>query len=116
LRRRALAVLVSGVLATTAVAACGSSSVLGSKQQQACTAVADVLSDGPDPGADPVGYAEAQVLPLRQLKITATRLREAVDNLASAYQVYSSSNGHAEAGTVASDEKALNAICPGAAQ
>ena len=64
-----------------AVAACGSASsqassaaALGTAVQQDCTTISDVLSDGPDPGADPVGYAQAQVLPLRQLTIgDATR-------------------------------------------
>jgi hypothetical protein len=108
-------VLASSVLAATAVAACGSSSAAATAQQRGCTAVADVLSDGPDPGADPVGYAEAQVLPLRQLKLTDTKLREVVVKLASAYQVYASNGGRSLAARVASEEKVLNAICPGAA-
>ena len=37
--------------------------------QQACEQVGDVLADGPDPDADPVGHAEAQILPLRQIHI-----------------------------------------------
>jgi hypothetical protein len=86
--------------------------------QQQCTSVADVLSDGPDPTADPVGYAEAQIVPLRQLKITDTALRRAVQQLATAYQAYSTSTG--AAGTAAAlqsskAEAAVNAICPGAA-
>jgi len=113
-------VLATSVFAATAVTACGSSSsslsLFGSKGRQTCTSVGDVLSDGPDPGADPVGYAEAQVLPLRQLKITASKLHDAVERLASAYQTYSSSNGHAGSAQVAKAEKVLNAICPGAAQ
>ena len=43
--------LASSVLAASAVAACGSSSVGGPAQKQGCTVVAEVLSDGPDPGA-----------------------------------------------------------------
>ena len=73
--------------------ACGSASSqtsstvsLGSAVQQACTSVADVLADGPDPGADPVGYAQAQVLPLRQLTISDATLHRAVLTLASAYR------------------------------
>jgi hypothetical protein len=113
---RTFAVLASSVLAATAVTACGSSSsVGGAAQRQGCTAVADVLSDGPDPGSDPVGYAEAQVLPLHQLKLTDTKLREAVDKLATAYEAYASKGGRSLAAKVASEEKVLNAICPGAA-
>jgi hypothetical protein len=103
------------MLAATAVAACGSSSAGASAQQQGCTAVSDVLSDGPDPGVDPVGYAEAQVLPLHQLKLSDTKLRDAVDKLASAYQAYERHGGRPLAAKVSSEESALNAICPGAA-
>ena len=107
--------LASSVLAASAVAACGSSSVGGPAQKQGCTAVAEVLSDGPDPGADPVGYAEAQVLPLHQLRISDTKLRDVVDKLASAYQEYASNGGRALSAKVTSEENVLNAICPGAA-
>jgi hypothetical protein len=109
-------VIASSVLAATTVAACGSSSSAGTAAlQQSCTAVADVLSDGPDPGADPVGYAEAQVLPLHQLKISGTKLRDVVDKLASAYQAYAAKGGRPLAAEVSSEENVLNAICPGAA-
>lgn len=108
--------LASSVLAATAVAACGSSSSAGaSAQKQGCTAVANVLSDGPDPGDDPVGYAEAQVLPLHQLKLSDTKLRDVVDKLASAYQAYATNGGRSLASKVSSEENVLNAICPGAA-
>jgi len=86
--------------------------------QSQCTATAAVLSDGPDPTADSVGYAEAQVLPLRQLKITNTALRRAVSQLAPAYQAYSTSTGAAGIAAAvhsAKAEAAVNAICPGAA-
>ncbi len=42
----------------------------------------------PGPDADSVGYARAQVLPLRQLKIADPALRKAVTALAAAYQAY----------------------------
>ncbi len=95
-----------------------STTLFGTATQQQCTLVADVLSDGPDPTADPVGYAEAQVLPLRQLTITDTALRRAVARLADAYQAYASTDGAANttAALQASDaEAAVNAICPKAA-
>jgi hypothetical protein len=78
--------------------------------------VSAVLSDGPDPGADPVGYAFAQVLPLRQLHTSDSSLQTAIDDLATAYQDFYSSKGDkaaAKAVSKASDE--VNAICPGAA-
>jgi len=109
-----------------AVAACGSASSqasstvgLGSAVQQDCTSVADVLADGPDPGADPVGYAEAQVLPLRQLTISDAMLHRAVLTLASAYETFSTSSTSTRAASSAAVTKAeneVNKICPQAAQ
>jgi hypothetical protein len=78
--------------------------------------VGDVLSDGPDSGADPVGYAQAQILPLRQLKIADAPLQRAVRALASAYQAFSSGHGDsASTKQVSAAEKAVNALCPGVA-
>jgi hypothetical protein len=81
-----------------------------------CQQVNAVLSDGPDPGADPVGYALAQVLPLRQIHTSDGALHVTIDDLASAYEEFYSSNGDevaAKALSKASDK--VNAICPGAA-
>jgi hypothetical protein len=127
--RQALTRVSAGTAAAflaLAVAACGSASSqssstvsLGAAVQQACTTVADVLSDGPDPGADPVGYAQAQVLPLRQLTISDASLRSAVLSLATAYQKYSTSSGSTRAAAalvVAKAENEVNKICPQAAQ
>jgi hypothetical protein len=121
----ALGLLTLGLLAT--LAACSSSgsspaasstAVLGSAIQQQCTTVGDVLADGPDPDADPKGYAEAQILPLRQLKLSDTTLQKAVQTLAAAYQASSTSTGAATttaAAQVSKAEAAVNAICRGAA-
>jgi len=116
----------AGVFLALAVAACGSSSSqssstvsLGTAVQQDCTTVTDVLSDGPAPDADPVGYAQAQVLPLRQLTISDAALRSAVMSLASAYEKYSTSSGStrtAAAAVVTKAENEVNKICPQAAQ
>ena len=121
-RARALGVLVSSGLIALALSACGSSSPASSSslsaKQQGCTAVSDVLSDGPDPDADPVGYAEAQVLPLHQLKLADGTLSRAVRQLDAAYKSFSSTNGaggKAAAGKVSAAEKAVNAVCPNAA-
>ena len=81
-----------------------------------CQEVEATLSQGPDPTADPVGYAEAQILPLRRIHTSDTALQDAIDQLAGAYQRYFDSNG--SSGTksaVGNAEKALNSICPGAA-
>ena len=80
-----------------------------------CSRAADVLSDGPDPTADPVGYALAQVLPLRQIKTSDRALMRDIDAVASAYETVYKTNG--EKGTEKAVEKAgkeLDTICPGA--
>jgi hypothetical protein len=85
--------------------------------RSACAQVGGALSDGPDPGADPVGYAEAQIRPLRAIKITNQRLRIAVSELASGYAAVFASNGKSAAATrtVAAATKKVNAVCKGAA-
>jgi hypothetical protein len=119
--------LAVGVLAALALAACGSTATptpttsttaLGSVRQQECTLVGGVLANGPDPDADPVGYADAQVLPLRQLQVDDAQLHRAVLQLAAAYQSYSGASrqaGPAAAVQVSKSEAAVNAICPGVA-
>jgi len=116
-----------GLLATTGLAAfaltgCGGNSPANasatSATQRACTNVTNVLANGPDPDADSVGYAEAQVLPLSQLSISKGSLHKAVARLDMAYREFSSNNG-ADSATyavrVSAAEKALNKICPNAA-
>jgi hypothetical protein len=78
--------------------ACGSSSTSLSTSsraelEQTCRHVQAVLSDGPEPQADPAGYAQAQVLPLRQIHTSEKGLREAIDGLASAYESFAAGNG-----------------------
>jgi hypothetical protein len=109
--------LVALALAAALLAGCGSpaSHPSGSALQPVCQEVMAVLSDGPDPGADPVGYAEAQILPLRQVHTADADLRTAIDNLASAYAQFYRTNGtHAALQVVNQASKQVNAICPGA--
>ncbi len=82
-----------------------------------CQQVSAVLSDGPDPGADPVGYAEAQILPLRQIRAPDQALREAISGLADAYQQFFASNGTSSNGreAVAVASRKVDSLCPGAA-
>src|SRR5580658_6913734 len=83
----------------------------------ACTQVSAVLSDGPDPDSDPVGYAEAQILPLRQINVSNQALHGVISQLAAAYQKFFASNGKSSNAKedVAVASKKLNSICPGAA-
>src|ERR1700735_4274208 len=91
----AAAALGGCALLLTACGSSGSSSATAAKT--ACQQVSAALSDGPDPGTDPVGYAQAQVLPLQQIHTSDQSLQEAVGALAEAYPQFSSRNGHASA-------------------
>jgi hypothetical protein len=84
--------------------------------QQTCQTVSDVLADGPDPDADPVGHAQAQILPLEQLHTTDQTLSKAISALASDYSSYVSANGTDKAATSALTAaiNKINALCPGA--
>jgi len=83
----------------------------------ACTQISAALSDGPDPGADPVGYAEAQIQPLRAIRTGDTVLRAAISSLASAYASVYDSDGKSSAAAkaVKAASRKVNSICPGAA-
>jgi hypothetical protein len=121
LLRTAAIVLTVGVpLLSTA---CGSShasatvSPQGAKAQLnvTCTRVADALADGPDPTVDPVGYALAQVAPLRDITTSDRALARDIANLSSAYEaVYKTSNSKGSAAAVDKAGKKIDTICPGA--
>jgi hypothetical protein len=102
------------------VTACGSSHASAPSSnasvEQTCKQVEAVLSDGPDPEADPVGHAQAQVLPLHRIHTSDERLRQAIGRLASAYRGFFTSNGsRAAKQAVSLASKALAGICPGVA-
>jgi hypothetical protein len=115
--RSGMFALCTLVVGAGLLSACGSdSSQASAAVKNTCQQVSAVLSDGPDPGADPVGYAEAQVLPLRQIHTTDPSLQRAIDSLASAYRQFSSTNGATAAKhAVTRASEKVNAICPGAA-
>ena len=117
--RRASAVAVVLLLATP-LAACGASSSTDSASTTAkrvCKQVEAALSDGPEPAADPVGYAQAQVLPLQQIRTSDERLHRAIDGLSSAYAAFAAADGAGQRvkSAVTTAVARVNAICPGAA-
>lgn len=128
-RLRGLAVLGLTLIGlTAALAACASGApasrpaaatrpVSTAALRSTCKQVGAVLSDGPDPDADPVGYAEAQILPLRQLHTSDSVLRSAISQLASAYDEFFAHNGKSAEATsaVATATARMNKLCPGAA-
>jgi hypothetical protein len=89
----------------------------GATTSAACSTLGAALSDGPDPAADPVGYAEAQIKPLRAIETSDQALRAAIRDLAAAYaQVFASNGASTAAGqAVTAAARKVNAICPGTA-
>jgi hypothetical protein len=113
--------LYLGTLALSAglLEACGSSPshpAASPAAKSACQQVSAALSDGPDPDADPVGYALAQVRPLGAIKVSSdATLQRAIDRLAAAYQTFSDDNGtKAAKQSVKTASKTVNDLCPGA--
>jgi hypothetical protein len=119
-RRGRAGAIPMAVCAATALLLCACSSSGNAAQAAAsaktCQQVGAVLSDGPDPTEDPVGYAEAQILPLRQVHTSDPQLRAAISKLAGAYARFFADNGKSEAATSAVLTAAahMNKLCPGA--
>jgi hypothetical protein len=117
-RRPAALALVACAAAALPLSACGSGSSAASQAviTNTCQQVSAVLSDGPDPGEDPVGYAEAQILPLRHVHTSDPALRSAIGTLADAYFKFFASDGKSPAAISAVTVAAarMNKLCPGA--
>ena len=109
--------LAPGLTLVMLLAACGGPATNAAAVRRACAQVSAVLSDGPDPDADPAGYAEAQILPLRHIKTPDKAFRAALSRLDAAYRQLFASQGRSDAATsaVAAASKKINRICPGAA-
>ncbi|HTW21890.1 MAG TPA: hypothetical protein VME70_16980 [Mycobacteriales bacterium] len=110
-------------LATAGLGACGSGSSAGTAGGSAttvptpptCTLVAGILGNGPDPDADPVGYAEAQIRPLAAVHPTSPQLARAVSALDSAFrQEFARHASATSKAAVRAAGKRLDALCPGA--
>jgi hypothetical protein len=109
--------LAPGLVLVMLLAACGGAASDAAAVKKACAQVSAVLSDGPDPDADPAGYAEAQILPLKHIKAPTQSFRSALSHLDDAYRQLFASQGKSSAATsaVATASKKINRICPGAA-
>jgi len=80
-----------------------------------CQAVSAALANGPDPQADPVGYAESQVHPLREITTSDAVLHTAILQLSSAYATFFKDNGSTSSSKlVSAAEKNVDHFCPGA--
>ncbi len=111
-------VLAALSLLCLGLVACGSSSNSAPSsaqiKKQTCKQVEAALSDGPDPEADPVGHAQAQIRPLREIHTTDGTLRQEIDRLAAAYRSFSSTDGSRSAErAVSAASKTIEHICPG---
>jgi len=80
-----------------------------------CALVSAVLADGPDPGADPIGYAQAHILPQRQIPTSNDKLRAAIGDLATANRaVVNTNQAAASKREVTAASNKVDALCPGA--
>jgi hypothetical protein len=110
--------LTAGLALALLLSACGGAATdSAAATKKTCQQVRAVLADGPDPDADPAGYAEAQILPLRQIHASDQRLKTAIGQLDAAYQQLFASSGtsSAAARAAAAATKKITTICPGAA-
>jgi hypothetical protein len=112
----ALTVLLPASACSSGGSAVTSAAPAATAAEQTCQRVSAVLTNGPDPGADPVGYAEAQILPLRQIRTSDSALGAAIGGLANAYSGYSSANGtnKTATATLTAAINRINSLCPGA--
>jgi hypothetical protein len=108
--KKTLLTVVVVLTCALALSACGSPTAL----QSACNKVSAVLSDGPSPQADPVGYAEAQMGPLLLVNAPTKALRSALEDLSAAYVQYFTTNGDAASKRLLSRaSEQLSDVCPG---
>jgi hypothetical protein len=122
IRPRSMA-LASVAVAVPLWVACGSSSPSGAAVKSAhaptavCQKVLAVLSDGPDPDADPVGYALSQILPLGEIHTSDHSVSTTLRSLVKADRALVTSNGADKAATsgIKKADKSLNKACPGVA-
>jgi hypothetical protein len=119
--RHRAALLVPAVLLLAA--GCGSSSGGGAAADPTvvptppvCTELGGILGNGPDPDADPIGYAEAQIGPLAGVHTTNGALQRAVTTLDRAFRhEFAAKASPASKLEVRAAQRQVNALCPGAA-
>jgi hypothetical protein len=102
---------------STAGSAGGGGGTLSKAPEALCQQLNGIFSDGPDPDADPVGYALSQVEPLEGVHTSDTSIKAALARLIPADQQLVNSNGadKAAATTIRQADEAINRSCPGVA-
>src|SRR5215472_16776391 len=99
-RHRTAAALIACTAAIVPLAACSSGHpAVSASTRKTCAQVRAVLADGPDPGQDQAGHAEAQLLPLRQVHAATPALRSGISELADAYDKFFAADGKSPAAT-----------------
>jgi hypothetical protein len=80
-----------------------------------CAKLNAVFSDGPDPDADPVGYALSQIKPLGEVHTSDHAVHAALTKLIAADGALVKSNGadHAAKVAIKKDDHLVNESCPG---
>src|ERR1700733_6931467 len=108
----------SGAGTSSTTSGGGATAVLAKAPASVCQQLNAVFSDGPDPDADPVGYALSQILPLRNLHLADTALMATVSKLVTDDEDLVKANGADNtlaAAAIKTDDKAINSACPGVA-
>ena len=95
----------------------GGAAAAATAPQALCQQLNGVLADGPDPDADPVGYAFSQIEPLQAIHSSDSSAVHEVSKLISADQAFYNSNGSDKAAATAikKADASLNKVCPGVA-
>jgi cysteine synthase len=105
-------------LVSVIVAGCGAPATAANASDQlsrGCEQATAVLADGPSSTVDPVGYALAQIRPLRGIRTSDAALQKVLSALTQAYAaVYETNDGKSASAAVSVASKKLDAICSGA--
>jgi hypothetical protein len=117
--RSRLAVLIALVVRPMLLVACASGGAQAQdKAPRRCARSSRRCSPtGPDPGADPVGDAMSQILPLGRISTSDRSVARAVGELIAGDRALVDSDGGARSATqaITKADDALNGACPGVA-
>jgi hypothetical protein len=112
-----LAAIVAAIPLWAACGVGGSGASSGTAPAALCRQLTAVFSDGPDPGADPVGYALSQESPLAEIHTSDHSAAQTIRDLVEADRALVATNGteHSITKQISHDDAALNKDCPGVA-
>jgi hypothetical protein len=110
-----LAVAVPVWTAYSASGASGGTSHVARAPAALCQTLNGIFSDGPDPDADPVGYALSQIRPLEAIHTADDSVSAALTKLIAADRALVQSNGidPAARSAIKTADASVNDSCPG---